>query len=31
MIEVDLPQDRAVPELARSFAACVASVTRPHR
>lgn len=27
MIEVDLPQDPAVPELVRSFAACVASVT----
>jgi MOSC domain len=27
MIEVDLPRDAGVPELARSFAACVASVT----
>ncbi|SFC64214.1 hypothetical protein SAMN04487968_10912 [Nocardioides terrae] len=27
MIEVDLPEDEAVPELTRSFAACVASVT----
>jgi hypothetical protein len=27
MIEVDLPEDQAVPELTRSFAACVASVT----
>jgi hypothetical protein len=27
MIEVHLPQDQAVPELVRSFAACVASVT----
>jgi hypothetical protein len=27
MIEVDLPGDEAVPELTRSFAACVASVT----
>src|SRR3954449_3969788 len=27
MIEVDLPQDQATPELVRSFAACVASVT----
>ena len=27
MIEVDLPQDPTVPEVTRSFAACVASVT----
>ena len=27
MIEVDLPEDQSVPELTRSFAACVASVT----
>ncbi len=27
MIEVDLPQDEAVPSVTRSFAACVASVT----
>jgi len=27
MIEVDLPEDETVPELVRSFAACVASVT----
>jgi MOSC domain-containing protein YiiM len=27
MIEVDLPEDQTVPELTRSFAACVASVT----
>jgi MOSC domain-containing protein YiiM len=27
MLEVDLPEDQAVPELTRSFAACVASVT----
>ena len=27
MIEVDLPEDQAVPELTRSFAACLASVT----
>ena len=27
MIEVNLPEDQAVPELTRSFAACVASVT----
>jgi MOSC domain-containing protein YiiM len=27
MIEVDLPEDQAVPELTRSFAACMASVT----
>lgn len=28
MIEVDLPQDEAVPAVTRSFAACVASVTQ---
>ena len=27
MIEVDLPEDQAVPELTRAFAACMASVT----
>ncbi len=27
MIDVDLPEDKAVPELTRSFAACMASVT----
>jgi MOSC domain-containing protein YiiM len=27
MIEVDLPEDRTIPEVTRSFAACVASVT----